>query len=243
MGTTENKIEEAKISGFKECKSQIKEDNYKEAKIPGAKESVPLDESEYKEKGSCICKISGKEGKIGTGFFCKMIYENKLVTVLITNYHVIDDKYVASKDNIKVYINEKYKIIKMNKNKIIYSSSDNEYDIIIMRLGEDEIKNYFEIDENIFNQNSELTYKDEPIYILHYPGKDEKAKVSYGNGIEQINEYDIKHLCNTVEASIYVFFFNITYTIFIIFLFLFFTNIIFRTIKIHFFTEIYHVFI
>ena len=58
-----------------------------------------------------------------------------------------------------------------------------------------------EIDENIFKQNSENAYKNEPIYILHYPGKDEKAKVSYGNGIEQINEYDIKHLCNTEEGS------------------------------------------
>ena len=123
-----------KISGSKECESQIIEDKYEEAEIPGAKKPEPLDKSKHKEKGSCICKISGKEGKIGTGFFCRMIYENKLVTVLITNYHVLDDKYVASKDNIKVYINEKYKIIKMNKNKIIYSSSDNEYDININEI-------------------------------------------------------------------------------------------------------------
>ena len=45
------------------------EDKYEEAKIPGAKEPEPLDSSEHKEKGYCICKISGKEGKIGTGFF------------------------------------------------------------------------------------------------------------------------------------------------------------------------------
>ena len=108
----------------------------------------PLEDTDQKEKGKCICKINGS--KIGTGFFCKMIYENKLVTVLITNYHVLDDKYVASKDNIKVYINEKYKIIKINKNNIIYLSRNNDYDIIIIRLEEDDIENYLEIDENIF---------------------------------------------------------------------------------------------
>ena len=39
-------------------------------------------------------------------------------------------------------------------------------------------------------------------YILHYPGKDEKAQVSTSDkGIEKINEYDIKHFCNTQPGS------------------------------------------
>ena len=177
------------------------EDKYEEAKIPGAKEPEPLDSSEHKEKGYCICKISGKEGKIGTGFFCKIKYENELVPVLITNYHVIDDNYIGLNNSLKVYINEKSKFINLSKNKILYSSSNNKYDIIIIRLLDNEIEHYLKIDENIF-ENSEKEYKDEPIYILHYPGKDEKAKVSYSEkGIEKINEYDIKHYCNTEEGS------------------------------------------
>ena len=177
------------------------EDKYEEAKIPGAKEPEPLDSSEHKEKGYCICKIRGKEGKIGTGFFCKIRYENELVPVLITNYHVIDDNYIGLNNSLKVYINEKSKFINLSKNKIIYSSSNNKYDIIIIRLLDNEIEHYLKIDENIF-ENSEKEYKDEPIYILYYPGKDEKAKVSYSEkGIEKINEYDIKHYCNTEEGS------------------------------------------
>jgi len=174
------------------------EDKYEEGIIKDAEEMKPLEDTDQKEKGKCICKINGS--KIGTGFFCKVVYQNKLIPVLITNYHVIDDNFIESKDNIKIYINEKYKIIKINKNNIIYLSRNNEYDIIIIRLEEDDIENYLEIDENIFSQNSELTYKDEPIYILHHP-KADKAKISYGNGIEKINEYDIKHLCNTEEGS------------------------------------------
>ena len=159
------------------------EDKREEGRIIGAKEPEPLEASEHKDKGSCICKISAKS--IGTGFFCKMKYENELVPVLITNYHVIDDKFIESKNSLKVYINEKSKFININKNKIIYLSSNNEYDLIVIRLQDGEIEHYLKIDENIFKQNSEDAYKDEPIYILHYPGYDEKAQVSYGKGIEK----------------------------------------------------------
>ena len=174
------------------------EDKYEEGIIKGAEEMKLLENTKLKEKGKCICKINGN--KIGTGFFCKIIYKNELIPVLITNYHIIDDNFIESKNNIKIYINEDYKFIKINKNKKIYSSPNNEYDIIIIRLEEDEIKHYLEIDENIFKHNSELAYKDEPIYILHHPLAG-KAKVSYGKGIEKIDEHDIKHLCSTEEGS------------------------------------------
>ena len=49
--------------------------------IPGAKAPEPLDKSMYKSKKSYICKISGKV--IGTGFFCKIVYQNELIPVLI----------------------------------------------------------------------------------------------------------------------------------------------------------------
>ena len=132
MGATGNKVEEAKISLSKECESQKMEDDYEEGIIKGAKEMKLLEETDQKEKGKCICKINGS--KIGTGFFCKIKYENALIPVLITNYHVIDDNYVRSNNSLKVYINEKSKFINLNKKKIIYSSSNNEYDIIIIRL-------------------------------------------------------------------------------------------------------------
>ena len=60
------------------------EDKIEEKKLFGAKEWEPLEESEYKDKGSCICKICIKGRKMGTGFFCKIEYENDLLPVLIT---------------------------------------------------------------------------------------------------------------------------------------------------------------
>ena len=90
------------------------EDRHDEIYFPDS-EPKPLEESEHKDKGNCICKINGKG--IGTGFFCKIEYEKELVPVLITNYHVIDDKFIESNEEIKVYINEEYKFISLNKKK------------------------------------------------------------------------------------------------------------------------------
>ena len=42
----------------------------------------------------CICKIFLKKGESGTGFFCKISYNNESYPVLITNYHIINDKYL-----------------------------------------------------------------------------------------------------------------------------------------------------
>ena len=82
------------------------EDRHQEMYFHGS-EPKPLEESEHKDKGNCICKINGKG--IGTGFFCKIEYQNELVPVLITNYHVIDDKFVESNDDLKIYITEEDK--------------------------------------------------------------------------------------------------------------------------------------
>ena len=174
-----------------------------EGRIPGAKEAISLDETELKEKENCFCKIIGR--KVGTGFFCKIKYKDTLIPVLMTNYHIIDDKFIEENNYIKFYINNNSQIIdNINKNDILYSSpnKDDKYDIMIIKLKENDdydIK-YLEIDENIFKYNSELHYKNDPIYILHYPNS-EKAKVSYGKGFEKINDFDMKHFCNTEPGS------------------------------------------
>jgi len=60
--------------------------------------------------------------------------------------------------------------------------------------------NYLDIDENIFEDNSENYYENDSIYILHYANAEE-AKVSFGKGIKKVDNYDIKHLCHTEPGS------------------------------------------
>ena len=148
----------------------------------------------------CICKIEG--AKNGTGFFCKITYEDKLIPVLMTNYHIIDPDYYESKKNIIVSTRENRIVININVNKILYSSLINEYDLIIIKLNEskNEQNQYLEIDSKIFSDNSEKAFEDESIYILHYPNGG-KSSISFGYGFNQINNYEMKHLCNTENCS------------------------------------------
>jgi hypothetical protein len=176
------------------------EDKIEEGLIKGSMDIISIDKTEIilEQMKKSICKINGK--KKGTGFFCKIAYNNKLIPVLMTNYHIIDDNYIEKNKEIIISINEEKKIINIDKDNIIYSSDNNKYDIIILKINEDIINNYLEIDEDIFKDKSELFYKDNSIYILHNP-MNNKVSVSYGYGIEKINEYDIKHICTTDLVS------------------------------------------
>ena len=174
------------------------EERIDEGVIKGAKEIMLLDKTELKKMSKYICKISGNN--IGTGFFCRIKYGFDLIEVLITNYHVIDDNYLNNNKELKYCVDGKSKVMNVDKNSKIYSSIRNKYDIMIIKLDKEEIKDYLNIDENIFNINSENSYKNEQIYILHYPNSGE-ASISYGCGIEKIDEYNIKHLCNTEPGS------------------------------------------
>ena len=172
-----------------------------EGKIKGAIDSVPIEKLEkilYQMK-NCVCKVIGI--KVGTGFFCKIFYQNKLIPVLMTNFHIIDDNFIETKSRLDLYINENLKRISINKNSKIYSSIKEEYDVMIIKLNEeDEINNFLELDNNIFIDKSEESYNEHSIYILHHPNG-YNISVSYGYGIEKDNKYSIKHKCNTDFCS------------------------------------------
>ena len=149
-----------------------------------------------------VCKIISDRN--GTGFFCKIELNNKKIPVLITNYHIINDKFLDSEKKIKIYFGNECVPIKLNKDRKVFSSSHEEYDIMILKIYEnDEFQNinYLNIDDNLFKRNSELIYEDRSIYILHYPNGNEEVKVSYGYGIKEKNQNNIIHKCKTSNGS------------------------------------------
>ena len=160
------------------CETKVK---VYEGIIPGAKPWQLLEKTNLSVLENYICKI--KSDNIGTGFFCKFECNNKKIPVLITNYHVINDEFLNHHKYLKVYIKIDHHIININKDSKIYSSAKDKYDIMIIKINKDnkDIKNYLEIDSNIYKEDSLLTYKNEHIYILHYPNNSEKAYISYGN--------------------------------------------------------------
>jgi len=75
---------------------------------------------------------------------------NKL---FITNNHFIDEEIIKENNNILVSINdeENEEIIININNKKIYTSK--KYDVTIIEIKEEKIKNYIELDKDIFKDN------------------------------------------------------------------------------------------
>ena len=155
-----------------------------------------------------ICKINIGMNQ-GTGFFTKIPFpnENKMLPVLITNNHVINND-ILNKDNMNIELDikkeEKTKEIIL-KNRMKYTNE--EYDITIIEIKEeDNINNYLELDDIIINdilnnENYNKEYKNKTIYIIQYP--ENNLSVSYGilDKIYEDKKYNFKHKCNTKGGS------------------------------------------
>ena len=152
---------------------------------------------------NCICKICSN-GKFGTGFFCYILNKNnKKIPVFITNYHIIGENDLNNKKSIKISFNneKKYMDLKIDSKRRIYSNSNYDITIIEIRKDIDNINSFLEIDEKIYENNSNKIFIKSSSYIIQYPNE-KGASVSYGL-INTINE-DCKvlnHYCITQEGS------------------------------------------
>ena len=164
--------------------------------IKGTKEI--LDQME-----NCICKIYKNDGGKGTGFFCNIKYNNNNIPVMMTNNHIIDDKYIKENNNIEITLNDdniNKTIILNNNNRKIYTNKEYDITIIEIKSEKDKINNFMDLDEKIFNEKSEILYNNNhSIYIPQYLNGD-KAVVSYGI-INKIYGYNINHYCCTESGS------------------------------------------
>ena len=156
----------------------------------------------------CVCKIIKDDKPFGTGFFCKIPYnENKdLLRVLITCNHVLDNNDIKSGQKTKIELfDTSEKILDMDDSRITFTSPENEYDITIIEIKEqDQLKiNYIiEIDENI-NIKEELikNYKKKDIYLIHYPFGNE-VSLSFNRLIDlDTKKSKIEHKCGTEQGS------------------------------------------
>ena len=148
---------------------------------------------------NCICKIKIKE-RIGTGFFCKIPLRKETIKVLITNYHILNEKDLKENKALNLTLNNDKETLTIDL-KITGETYFNEnYDITIIEINEkDNIIEYLELDNNLFQDNSERIYKHKSIYILHYlHGKE--AKVSYGL-LNNIDKNNINHNCMIDNGS------------------------------------------
>ena len=145
-----------------------------ETVLTGYPNAIPYDCSKeiikQMEKNICKLKIGNEQG---TGFFCKIPFPDKehLLTVLITNNHVIDENLLFKENAvIPLDIKDRNELKYLNLNNRMKSTYHKDiYDTTIIEIKkEDEINNYLELDDNIINDiiknnNRKDKYKDETI--------------------------------------------------------------------------------
>ena len=132
-----------------------------------------------------IYKIKEKDGSFSNGFFCHIKYQKKNIPVVIINNHIIKD------DIINVLINNDIKKIKLGKTGIIYD----DYNISIIEIEKNiDYINYLELDNGIYENDSELNYNKESIYIINY-NNEKDISVTYGI-INDINKSQLIYTGN-----------------------------------------------
>ena len=54
---------------------------------------------------NAVFRIYCKKNTIGNGFFCRIIYQRKIIIALITNYHIINENIIKENEETIIAIN------------------------------------------------------------------------------------------------------------------------------------------
>ena len=115
---------------------------------------------------NCVCKI--KIGKINeTGFFCKIPIINMIF--LMTNFHVINEEFTKENKEIHILLNDEKEAKRIDLTIQREKYFNKIYDICLIELKEnDKIKEYLELDDNIFKDDEQIYYEKKSIYQYTY---------------------------------------------------------------------------
>ena len=118
-----------------------------------------------------LYQIKNKDGKFEICFFCHIKYKNEKIPVLVTKNQVIDNR------TINVSISNVKETIELGEIKY----KNEEYDIMIIEIKENKNNNIFflEIDDKLYEKESDMYFDQESIYIIHY-NNEKNILVSYG---------------------------------------------------------------
>jgi len=135
----------------------------------------------------------------GIIIFSYLKNEMKNIPVLISSYDIINEKYLLNKKRINISLNRSKNLtIELGKFKYM----NKKYGISIIEIKSDlcDKINFIQLDDSLFEENSELFYQGETIYIIHYDHNKEKS-VSFGV-INDLNDSNIVIFGNLSKKSI-----------------------------------------
>jgi len=99
-----------------------------------------------------ICKIYINENELGTGFICKIPFpdEFRLLPVLITNNHVINEEYCLKNKIIKISFDDDriIRLLKIFPERKLYSNRNYDISIIEIFPNKDKLNSFLELDYN-----------------------------------------------------------------------------------------------
>ena len=163
------------------------EDSTKEKYIVTSPEPVSFEGTKniFDQMNNCVCRIYNNKIE-GIGFFTKIPFKSKLLPVLMTKNHIINQNDINNKI-INIYLNNNKEIKKLKlDNRIKYTNKN----ITIIEIkNEDNINNkYIELDDEIINyfklnKKENINYLNEiysnkSIYLLNYH-KDKNICIIY----------------------------------------------------------------
>ena len=185
------------------------EDIKKEKYISSSPEPVTLKGTEkiLDQMNNSVCRIYNNGN--GTGFFTKIPYKSKLLPVLITNNHVINQDDILNNKKISLYLNNDgiTRTIKLDNNRMMYTNEKLDVTIIEIKDNlnnkylelDDEIINYFKLNKNEEESDINNIYSTDSIYLINYP-ENKEVVVSYGQPPD-FSKSEIFHKCSTKEGS------------------------------------------
>ena len=146
-----------------------------------------------------ICKVNSNN-EIASGFFCYVPFDAVNMKVLITNHHVISEKYCKENKYIEIFLNdgENHFSIPIHDGRKKYFNE--KYDITIIQIRTDDNINakFLELDESVIYEKTENYFKNLTIYNISYPNSN-KAMVSYGL-LEEVDGSVLKCLCSSERS-------------------------------------------
>jgi len=158
------------------------------------------------QKKNCIVKIK-LSNCFGTGFLLKIPFgdKNKLIPVLITNNHVINEDFPKNNKSLKVF-KEGQKdefIIDFSIPRRFYSNKDLDSTFIEIRHEDNfGLKNFLEVDDEIDEEDPNSIYAKKFAYAIHFPkGTDAALQIGKIIKIDPYPECLIYHQCNTDKGS------------------------------------------
>ena len=167
--------------------------------LQGSAKSASLEETLIisEQLKRCICKIEIND-KTGTGFFCFISYNNKMLPVLISASYVI--RLTNELEEINITLNDISKKINIKDGRKTYMNDELFVTIIEIIPEKDLIFDFLALEENIFKvDNANSIFKGESLYTLKYSINDKL--VSYGLCISIEDNKNIRHSCNTESMS------------------------------------------